>query len=458
MRIEALDPSGATDASFGAADGSPGSTSLFATGDVGEALAVAADGGTFAAATHRFGLDGKTFSNPLLARLTAAGDPVAAFLPPFDAAIFGASSSVGLVADASGRAILAGASSSGELVVARIRDDGTYDPAFSGDGIATAPAPGAGPRVVGLALGPGGTISIASQAGTGSAAGVTRLTADGAVDIAYGAGGVATVPGISFVSGIAVDAAANAFLPGAVRAANDDHPAVAALSTSGTALPGFGSGLLTLKGGGQAVDVAVDANGVVAVGSLRGDVLVWRLTSAGASDKAFSRDGVVTTDFGGASDSARAVALDPQGRIVVGAARVTAGFRGAEYSSSVARYLVAPGHADADADGIGDKKDKCPNVYAAKKPGCPKITRQIQAAIGATKITGKVRAYRDCAPRVPVEIREAKSGELLDRVKTKTDKRFKARIGGAEAVVAVAPRVLRPDTGICLKVSRKLNR
>lgn len=66
-----------------------------------------------------------------------------------------------------------------------------------------------------------------------------------------------------------------------------------------------------------------------------GDFAVLRFTRDGEIDESFGDGGLATTDLSGTADVARAVAVDPQGRIVV--AGTTTGEKGLDFA--VARYL-----------------------------------------------------------------------------------------------------------------------
>ena len=74
----------------------------------------------------------------------------------------------------------------------------------------------------------------------------------------------------------------------------------------------------------------------------------------GVLDGEFSGDGKLTTDLG-YSESASSIAVQPDGRIVVGGdAYYTDGNLYSENYGAVARYLVSDGPPDADADGVLD--------------------------------------------------------------------------------------------------------
>jgi uncharacterized delta-60 repeat protein len=103
---------------------------------------------------------------------------------------------------------------------------------------------------------------------------------------------------------------------------------------------------------GSAADLALQADGKLVVTGTVGptaratgttstaqDVLVARFTAAGALDPTFGTGGVVTSDFGGA-DTGRKVLVQPDGKIVVTASRLTAGVltANARADAVLARY------------------------------------------------------------------------------------------------------------------------
>jgi uncharacterized delta-60 repeat protein len=103
--------------------------------------------------------------------------------------------------------------------------------------------------------------------------------------------------------------------------------ALARYNTDGSLDSTFGSGgtVLTSFGGNlsAAFDVAVQPDGkIVAVGvagsgAAGSDFGIARYSANGTLDPTFGTGGLVTTDFGGGSDQANGVALQPDGKIVV---------------------------------------------------------------------------------------------------------------------------------------------
>ncbi|MFI5123522.1 MAG: hypothetical protein ACHQJ5_11560, partial [Vicinamibacteria bacterium] len=204
----------------------------------------------------------------------------------------GAAVRVGDVAvDDLGR-IVVGASAAGDLLALRLTDDGSPDPAFSGDGIARADAGGdeGGGDMV---LGPSSTATLG---GSSCAAGkcrfvLARFDAAGAPDPGFGTGGIVLT---SFPGDWAVinDLAATA--GGGVRAAGDTRTqyhelAIAQYTASGTLDPSFnGGGLAVISENTQgALSIVVDSAGRML--GLGGFGLLYRVTAQAAIDPSFSR-------------------------------------------------------------------------------------------------------------------------------------------------------------------------
>lgn len=126
-----------------------------------------------------------------------------------------------------------------------------------------------------------------------------------------------------------------------------------------TAVPNasFGvSGRQTTAGGtaADAYDAVRQVDGsLVVVGSVANattDMMVARYTPAGVLDTSFSGDGIVQLDFAGAADIAYAVALQPDGRIVV-AGQATVG---GQYGTGLARFMP-DGSLDTSFWGTGSR-------------------------------------------------------------------------------------------------------
>jgi uncharacterized delta-60 repeat protein len=302
-------------------------------------------------------------------------------------------SAFGAALQPDGKIVLVG-DSDFRVAVARLNPDGTLDTSFSGDGkrlFSWGPIS----RAQAVVVMPNGKLLVAGFSGpeTGNVQ-VARLTASGALDTAFGTGGIARSDFGGDDFGLAMARQAN----GRIVIAGRSSPTLPTDETLGAIVTRFraigeldpdfaGDGQLTLPGTSNARAVLVqpqdgklvvagtadgsqkmtvtrlgtngspdptfDGDGtatiafpavlttgaalqpdgrIVVAGSTSGDFAVARLNSNGSPDTTFGAAGKATVDFGEAT-FARAVALQPNGRIVV------VGQRTAGEDFAVARLL-----------------------------------------------------------------------------------------------------------------------
>jgi uncharacterized delta-60 repeat protein len=191
-------------------------------------------------------------------------------------------------------------------------------------------------RVVDTAVGPQDELFVLSEACPKQPEclfAVTRYSHDGFRDFAYGSGGraiisiqVPTILESGLPTGsIAADGSGNVV----VATSTESNVALFRLGPSGAPDPGFGqAGKVTTDLGGieAAAEVALQADGnIVVAGSVqRGnaatgatDLLLARYLSNGAPDPGFGQQGSVATNLL-PNDQPVALAIDPEGRAVVG--------------------------------------------------------------------------------------------------------------------------------------------
>lgn len=263
--------------------------------------------------------------------------------------VFGLDDTVfALVVQPDGKVVAAGRADvpDGAFALARYHADGTPDTTFGFGGVALTPFPGGDATARALVLAPDGTLVAAGRAGTSPVyVALAGYTPDGRADPTFGFGG-------SGISGLSPFGAAEA--TGLVRL-NDGALVVAGAAelapgwrdvlvakflpsghdvdaTFGR-LPGF-----TVTDLGSLTDtasaVAVQSDGKVLVAGATGDdFALIRYDAAGHPDPSFL-GGTVLTDFGGLTDQAFALVLQPDGKAVA------AGSSGDDLA--IARYIVDP--------------------------------------------------------------------------------------------------------------------
>jgi len=213
-----------------------------------------------------------------------------------------------------------------------------------------------------------GRTLVLARTVTGSAMWITRVLANGDLDESFGDGGhvkvdltvsfIEELGGLFFPYALAVDDSDRAVIVGGTNPAS--RVAALRLTIDGEFDPIFdGNGFATFDFGGRNpsfVDVAAGRDGtLVVVGAIDhpggfSDMLVARIGASGQVDETFGEAGIVSVDVdrtGGWNDSASAVELRRDGRIVVvGEKRWVAG--GVEIAVV---QLLANGQYDA---GFGD--------------------------------------------------------------------------------------------------------
>ncbi|MEA2575524.1 MAG: hypothetical protein QOH93_2822 [Chloroflexia bacterium] len=236
-------------------------------------------------------------------------------------------------------------------------DQGGIDLSFGNDGLVTSDFGGGLEEIDDIAVLPDGKILAAGhtwkEGATGPRFSVARYDENGVLDETFGDAGIvrAAVAEEQFdyseAHAIAVQPDGKFILVGTAHNPKMYHSTfgMVRFNANGTLDKTFGTGgkVLTplddITGFGhdqEAFAVALDEGGkIVVVGETAGyptDFAVVRYDSKGKLDKKFGHAGIVTTDFGG-DDSASAVTIQPDGKIVVAGKGV---FNDNDYA--VARY------------------------------------------------------------------------------------------------------------------------
>lgn len=239
---------------------------------------------------------------------------------------------------AAGKARSSGASSLGDdFAAARYNADGSRDAGFNGGQPVQVDWIGAPDRATRVLLQPDGRIVLAGFATTvytpatdDTGFAVARLNADGTLDGGFGNGGraVAEIGQLDFGYAAALQPDGKIVVAGRVSYSRGDESdvGVARFNADGTLDTGFGSqgtrtfdlsanwdeasAMLVQPDGRLLLAVAYSDVGNFAFGLLR-------LTPAGERDAGFGTDGFAWRHIGSGNDSPSALALQPDGRIVV---------------------------------------------------------------------------------------------------------------------------------------------
>ena len=239
-----------------------------------------------------------------------------------------------------GRIVVVGRASTrqgyGRFAVIRYRPDGALDRSFGGDGIVTTDLTAREDAATGVAIQPDGKIvvvGIATGARGRARFAVVRYERNGALDGTFGDDGAMTVRvaagGNDDASDVAIGPDGKIVVVGTTSALREI--AVARIDPTGGLDPTFdGDGKVTWAPGdgfayGSAVALQPDGRIVVAgqswTESAFDGIVVLRYEPEGTLDEAFGTDGVATAEFtagtDGGGDGAGGVALQPDGKIVV---------------------------------------------------------------------------------------------------------------------------------------------
>lgn len=200
----------------------------------------------------------------------------------------GTDSANDVAVQADGRIVVAGASA-GNFAVARYTSTGTLDSSFGGDGIVITDLGGRDDLAAAVLVQPDGRILVAGGFGDfiSHSFAVVRYNVNGTLDTSFG-----------------------------------------------------GDGIVTLLFGSIALDLALQPDGrIVLVGSQLGDVAIARLNANGSPDTTFGGgDGQLTADFQSEGDVARAVAIQPNGAIVIAGSTT---HNGNVFDDDLGDFLVA---------------------------------------------------------------------------------------------------------------------
>ena len=351
----------------------------------------------------------------VLAGLSAAGVPDASFNGSGLAFVdLGAGvTDVDLALGPGGEIVIGAASQSG-LVVARRLADGSPDPTFAAGGSGIAPVGAMGEASVSVLAGGGVLIGGSALAAGASRAAVARFDAGGALDPGFSGDGIAEpVPGDAQVNDLTRDGEGRALLAASVAG----EPVAFRLTGSGELDPAFagdGGAEGPGKAGYEAVTLQPDGAPLLA----GEDFSVTRLRADGSSDDSFGRRGLARVSLTGTDFAeANAIAVQPDGAILVAGGSGSTSFRGDYERPTLMRLLAGGATRDADADGFSDRRDRCRFDPGGKKHrGCPYVSRRLDLKRVDAGFKGRLAAAgsAECVRRSKVALLIKRPGN--DRV------------------------------------------
>ncbi|MFJ8631402.1 calcium-binding protein [Streptomyces sp. NPDC093568] len=221
--------------------------------------------------------------------------------------------------------IVAVGSSGANFALARYNGDGSLDSGFDGDGRVTTAFAGGAATAFDVALQSDGKIVAAGRAGynypaNASDFALARYNGDGSLDTGFDTDGRVTTAfaDADVVGGVALQPDGKIVVSGF----SDFDFALARYHPTGTLDSGFsGDGKVTTDFGSGTLDrgsdLALQSDGkIVAAGISHADFAVARYTLDGNLDGGFGIGGKVNTDLSNGFDTASAVALQPDGKIL----------------------------------------------------------------------------------------------------------------------------------------------
>jgi uncharacterized delta-60 repeat protein len=336
-RLLRFQADGVLDASFGtggAVTATLGGNSL----DVLHAVALQADGGILVAGLARGGSADDMGVRRYLPDGTVDASFGSAGFVRVDIAGY-ADDATALVVQPDGKIVLGGLAvvtlvGASDLAVARLDSTGALDTSFGTGGKVTANIGGNFDTAAAMALQVDGAIVLAGRAASSGGAtpdtSVLRLSSVGTVDLALKlpltsdwdeATGVAVRPDGKIVLSLEARAAGGLYQH-ALAQLKPDGALDETFGTLGVALSSFSVGgdharTLLLLPDGRIVTAGHVRNQVLQLTD-KDDFLVTRHLTDGSLDSSFGTGGSIIVDFFGAADSARALRLQPDGRVVVG--------------------------------------------------------------------------------------------------------------------------------------------
>ena len=256
----------------------------------------------------------------------------------------GEDSATDVALQSDGKIVVAGKSGA-NFGVMRFQASGPLDGSFSGDGmVTTAQFPTSNTsKASAVAVQPDGRIVAAGGAPVDLA--LARFNADGTPDTTFGTQGLVKHDGIDAGSGLALQPDETILVATSETTALEvvRLTAAGALDTTfsgdGRATVSFGTGVQ------QTADIALQPDGgILIVGTFGGDIVIARERADGSLDPTFSGDGKLVIDAGD-SDHGSAVAVQPDGKILIAGSTDFHPDNPNRFDSDIALVRLTPGGA-----------------------------------------------------------------------------------------------------------------
>ncbi|MBL8311384.1 MAG: hypothetical protein JNL19_13245 [Burkholderiales bacterium] len=277
-------------------------------------------------------------------------------------------SATALALQPDGKIVAAGHCGTGltdDFCVARYQSNGSLDTSFNGTGMVITPIGSSADRATGLALQPDGKIVLAGYCLNGSNYDfcLARYQTNGSLDSAFGAGGkvmTAIGPNNDNATALALQPDGRIVVAGYCINGGIADFCIARYQSNGSLDTRFnGTGMVITPIGGstdRAAGLAIQPDGKIVLAGYcanvaNDDFCLARYESSGAIDTGFGVSGKVITPIGSDYDTASALALQPDGKIVI------AGYclNGADRDFCLARYEGGPfGYQNCKPDFDGD--------------------------------------------------------------------------------------------------------
>lgn len=270
-----------------------------------------------------------------------------------------------IVIDSNGKTVVVGSTTTTELqqiVVSRYTTAGVLDATFGSGGTTITLPPSADFAYAnGVAIDSNGKIVVVGGVSISGVINffVARYTTAGVLDNTFATGGIYTYSGPDFseAKSVVIDANGKIVLCGSAVISSVNNLLVARLTTAGALDTTFNTtGVYTLTNGTGYIanSVKLDQNAkIVAGGSATvmtgADFLVIRLNTNGTLDTAFGGTGIVTTTItSGANNVVNSISIDSSNNVVAVGSAV-----GSNSTFALARYVGTTGALDTTFNGTG---------------------------------------------------------------------------------------------------------